>query len=80
MGSGQFAAAGGYFASDHSRTFYVDTSGTSKWPDASGVAGATGFDGVGPADAACYTTSAPAITPARTVYLGGPGGDSAGCN
>lgn len=85
MGSGQFASTGHFFASYQWQTFYRDLAGHNEWPDASGVpfgAGnpTPGFNGVGPSDANCYTTSAPVLSGDRHFFLGGPGGDNTGCN
>lgn len=76
MGSGQFAATGYAQAAYVRLPLYIDSSGNSQWPGATTTAG--------PADSACYTTSS-VFTGAdpnwtRHFYLGGPGGDAAGCN
>lgn len=75
MGSGQFSSLG-YGKAAHVRNpFYADAVGVSRWPDASAQ--------VYPYDAWCYTASPMykgSTNWERYFYLGGPGGDSVGCN
>jgi hypothetical protein len=76
MGSGAFASAGWTHAAFVRRPSYIDTSSQWQWLDSSGLAA--------PQDTACYTVGSmvTSSTPGweRYFYLGGPGGDAAGCN
>jgi hypothetical protein len=80
MGNGRFAADGWTNASYHRNMYYWDSSGVGQWFD-SGIA-----EAVAPVDSSCYTTAAlnagtnPFNNSSNWFYLGGPGGDQAGCN
>lgn len=75
MGSGRFASEGLGNAAYFRQPFYEDPAGMLQWPD--GAKEAT------PNDPLCYTSSGllsqgPLFE--RIMYVGGPGGDSPGCN
>lgn len=75
MGSGLFASAGYLNVSYFRNTYYVDPWNNSYWAD--------GALGVGPSAAACYTRSimfVGAPPSDRYFHLGGPGGESPGCD
>ena len=75
MGSGAFASAAFAYAAYVKNPMYRSIFGAELYPDMN--------LSMGPVDAACYTRS-PLTTGAapwnRFFYLGGPGGDAAGCN
>jgi hypothetical protein len=75
LGSGLFASGGFGQAAYVMTPFYTDPSGVPHWPD--------GALSAPPSDAACYTRSS-LLTGGpgqdRYFFLGGPGGDAAGCN
>ncbi|WP_170229047.1 neprosin family prolyl endopeptidase [Polyangium fumosum] len=75
MGSGHFAAEGFGRAAYFRLPVYLDTAGVAQWPDGAGTPSAV--------DPACYTSTelfnlGPGFE--RVMYVGGPGGDSPGCN
>lgn len=75
MGSGRFASEGYGKAAYYRDPFYVDTAGVAHWPENVGA--------TGPIDSHCYSTSAIFTAAApweRSFYLGGPGGEAAGCD
>jgi len=77
MGSGRFASTGFGFSTFWLNPFYVNMSGVSLYAP-------TNMSPLFPSDSNCYTTS-PVYTnggPSWNVwyYLGGPGGDSTGCD
>lgn len=76
MGSGKFASEGLGNAAYFRQPFYEDPAGMLHWPD--GAKEAT------PNDPLCYTSSGLLVDQGaffeRVMYVGGPGGDSPGCN
>lgn len=90
MGSGRFASEGWKKAAYVRNPYYANENGVALWAEGTGSAGdSTGVGSggflAGPRDGACYTTSgmlrnAGQSAWERYFYLGGPGGDAAGCN
>jgi hypothetical protein len=75
MGSGLFASTGYGNASYFRNPSYIATSGVSYWAD--------GAANLSPNAAACYTRTnllSAAAPFTRYFYLGGPGGEAAGCD
>lgn len=79
MGSGAFASQGFGYAAFIREPFYADTGDISRWFDY-GTSPSLAL----PYATACYTTSAISTNGGtgwdRYFYLGGPGGDQAGCD
>ena len=77
MGSGLFASQGFGKAAYYRDAYYVDPANVSHWLES-----ANGQQ-VGPVDTHCYTTTLIASAAApweRSFFLGGPGGEAAGCD
>jgi hypothetical protein len=75
MGSGLFANEGYGRAAYFRQPFYTNTAGVALWLDAPVISA--------PIDNKCYTTSALKVGAApweRSFFLGGPGGEAAGCD
>jgi hypothetical protein len=78
MGSGNFASTGWQQSGYIRDPWYVDTAGNYVWANNTTASAVTGA-----VDAACYTTGpflASTYPWDRYFFLGGPGGDAAGCN
>lgn len=75
MGSGRFASEGYGKAAYYRDPFYVDAAGVAHWPENTLV--------VPTVDSRCYSTGALQSAAApweRSFFLGGPGGEAAGCD